>query len=129
MAGACQHIGSAAHSLGPQCVVQQQSLARRDELVGGSVEQQKGGIRGVDVRGRVGSRDALGSSLTDFLVPGRRDPLSGAVARAQEHPLVCGVEVGSDLGKVGRAELVDDRLDIAAFVQVVADVELLDGAN
>src|ERR1700737_1373311 len=59
----------------------------------------------------------------------RRDPLSGAVARAQEHPLVCGVEVGSDLGKVGRAELVDDRLDIAAFVQVVADVELLDGAN
>jgi len=55
--------------------------------------------------------------------------LSGAVARAQEHPLVCGVEVGSDLGKVGRAELVDDRLDIAAFVQVVADVELLDGAN
>jgi len=129
VAGTYQHIASAVHSLGPQRVVHQQSLAGRDELVGGSVEQQKWGIRRVDVGGRVGSRDRSGI-VTDRLFGARAvDPLSGAVAKAQEHPLVRGVEVGADPREVGWAELVDDRLDIAAFVQVVADVELLDGAN
>src|SRR6202022_3269342 len=56
-----------------------------------------------DGRGRVGSRDRSGS-VTDRLLGARAvDPLSGAVARAQEHPLGRGVEVGADLGEVGRA--------------------------
>jgi hypothetical protein len=123
------NIPAPAHSLGEQPVVQQQSLAGRDELVGGSVEQQKGGIRGIDVRSRVGSRDCS-EIVTDRLLGARAvDPLSGVVARAQEHPLVCGVEVGADLREVGRAKLVDDRLDIAALVQVVAEVELLDAVR
>jgi hypothetical protein len=85
------------------------------------MEQQKGGIRRVDVCGRVGSRDRSWI-VTDRLLGARAvDPLSGTVAGAQEYPLARGVEVGADPREVGRAELVDDRLDITALVQIVAD--------